>query len=162
VDADYFRMLFDYNYWAHHRIWDCVMQVSDEQFTRDTGYSWRSIQGQVVHTMSAEWVWFSRIQGTSPTSMLRNEDYPNRAAVRTKWDEIETVVRSFLQTLQDAELEQVIEYKNTSGQIFTQKMYEILAHVANHSTDHRAQALAMLYQLGAPTVEQDMIAYLRD
>ncbi len=111
--------------------------------------------------MSAEWVWFSRIQGTSPTSMLKNEDYPDRAVVRATWDEIETEIRSIVQMLKDAQLEQIIEYKNTSGQVFAQKMSEILAHVVNHSTDHRAQTLAMLHQLGAPTVEQDMIGYLR-
>jgi uncharacterized damage-inducible protein DinB len=38
--------------------------------------------------------------------------------------------------------------------------WEILAHVVNHGTDHRAQILSLLFQLGAPTVEQDLILYL--
>jgi uncharacterized damage-inducible protein DinB len=32
--------------------------------------------------------------------------------------------------------------------------------VINHSTDHRAQTLAMLHHLGAPTIGQDFLAYL--
>jgi uncharacterized damage-inducible protein DinB len=35
-------------------------------------------------------------------------------------------------------------------------------HVINHGTDHRAQILAMLNQLGGETVEQDLIFYLRE
>jgi uncharacterized damage-inducible protein DinB len=32
--------------------------------------------------------------------------------------------------------------------------------VINHSTDHRAQMLAGLHRLGAPTVGQDLLDYL--
>jgi uncharacterized damage-inducible protein DinB len=31
--------------------------------------------------------------------------------------------------------------------------------MVNHGTDHRAQILRLLYDLGAPTFEQDMIIY---
>jgi uncharacterized damage-inducible protein DinB len=138
------------------------MHLTDEQFTRDIGYSWRSIHGQVVHTMNAEWLWFSRIQAASPTSLFNNEDYPTREAVRAKWDAIEADVRAYLATLEDSHLTQIIQYQTTSGQPFAQPLWEILAHLANHGTDHRAQILAMLYQLGAPTLGQDMIGYFRD
>jgi len=136
------------------------MQLTDEQFTRDIGYSWRSIHGQVVHTMSAEWIWLSRLDGMSPTSLFKNEDYPDRTAVRARWDEIEAEVRAFMDNLQDSQLGETIHYQNTSGQPYGKKGFEILAHLANHGTDHRAQILAMLYQLDAPTVGQDMIGYL--
>lgn len=32
--------------------------------------------------------------------------------------------------------------------------------MANHGTDHRAQILRTLYDLGAPTFSQDLIMYL--
>jgi uncharacterized damage-inducible protein DinB len=35
-----------------------------------------------------------------------------------------------------------------------------VAHVVNHGTDHRAQVLRILYELGAPTFEQDIMEYL--
>ena len=37
---------------------------------------------------------------------------------------------------------------------------EVLIHVVNHGTDHRAQILARLHELGAPTLEQDLMLYL--
>jgi uncharacterized damage-inducible protein DinB len=36
-------------------------------------------------------------------------------------------------------------------------VWQILAHMVNHGTDHRAQVLAVLYSLGAPTIEQDLM-----
>jgi uncharacterized damage-inducible protein DinB len=156
VNADYFRTLYNYNYWAHRHVWDdCIVHLTDEQFTRDIGYSWRSIHGQVVHTMSAEWIWLSRLEGISPTSMFKNEDYPDRSVVRAKWDEIETQVRAYMDRLLDTQLDEIVHYQNTSGQSYSKKRFEILAHLANHGTDHRAQILAMLYQLDAPTIGQD-------
>jgi len=41
-------------------------------------------------------------------------------------------------------------------------MWQLLTHVANHGTDHRAQTFAMLHQMGAPTLEQDIILFFRD
>jgi len=38
---------------------------------------------------------------------------------------------------------------------------ETLLHVVNHGTDHRAQILAMLHGMGAPTVAQDLLFYMR-
>ena len=36
----------------------------------------------------------------------------------------------------------------------------MLLHLVNHGTDHRAQMLAMLNSLGAPTFAQDYLHYL--
>ena len=38
--------------------------------------------------------------------------------------------------------------------------WQALLQVANHSTDHRAQVLAGLKALGAPTFEQDYLNYI--
>jgi uncharacterized damage-inducible protein DinB len=39
MNAEYFRMLFAYNYATHDKVWDCATHLTDEQFTRDLGYS---------------------------------------------------------------------------------------------------------------------------
>jgi uncharacterized damage-inducible protein DinB len=38
--------------------------------------------------------------------------------------------------------------------------WQVFAHVANHGTDHRAQILRLLHDLGAPTFSQDFMIYL--
>ncbi|HBY98528.1 MAG TPA: hypothetical protein DEP84_32055 [Chloroflexi bacterium] len=39
-------------------------------------------------------------------------------------------------------------------------LWQVLLHVANHSTDHRAQLLQLLNDLGAKTPSQDYIFYV--
>ncbi len=156
------RIMYDYTYWAHRLVWDkSILALTDEQFTRPLDYSMGSIHHQVVHTLSAEWIWFSRMHGANPTAMLNPADYPTRADVRAKWDEVESMVRGYLATLTEDALMQPLVYKSTTGKPDTQPVGILLMHVANHGTDHRAQMLAMLHGLGAPTVEQDLIYYLR-
>lgn len=163
VSADLIRTMYDYNRWAHRLVWQSVMSLTDAQFIQPIDYSWGSIKGQIVHTMSAEWMWFTRLNGTSPESMFNPDDFPTREAIRARWDEIERdVVHAYVNTLDDTKLTSMFTYTTTSGMSHTQSVGEILLHIVNHGTDHRAQTLAMLHQIGAATVEQDFVFYLRE
>ena len=37
--------------------------------------------------------------------------------------------------------------------------WQVLVHLVNHGTDHRAQMLRILHDLGAPTFDQDFVLY---
>jgi uncharacterized damage-inducible protein DinB len=41
-------------------------------------------------------------------------------------------------------------------------VWQVLLHVVNHGTDHRAQVLRILHDFGAPTTAQDYIFYVYD
>jgi uncharacterized damage-inducible protein DinB len=156
------KRLYDYTYWAHHRVWQhAILPLSDEQYHRPLAYSIGSIHQQVVHTMSAEWMWFSRMRGETPRAMLDPADFPDRPAVRARWDEVEAMVRAYLEALSEADLDRRFEYRTTGGTPDSQPLGEVLLHVVNHGTDHRAQMLAQIHAMGGPTIEQDLIFYLR-
>jgi uncharacterized damage-inducible protein DinB len=160
---DSIRMLYDYNHWANGLIWESsILTLTDEQFYQPFDYSVGGIHHQIIHIISAEWVWFSRLNGSSPNTMLNPADYPTREAIRTKWDEVETLGRNTLNHYTEATLESDLVYRTTSSQEQRQNIGELLLHLMNHGTDHRAQVLYMLYQLGAPTVAQDILYYLRE
>ena len=162
MNLEFVQMMFDYNYWAHRLVWGCVMSIDNAKFTEPIDYSWGSVHAQVVHTMSAEWIWLNRLRGDSPGAMFDLADYPDRAAVRGKWDQIEADFRSYLSGLTPEALGGAFTYTTTSGRRYTQPIAPVLMHVVNHGTDHRAQILAMLSQIGGDTVEQDMVFYLRE
>lgn len=150
-----------YNYWAHHRIWHYVMQLSDEQFTQPLDYSVGAIRNQVVHTMWSEETWLSRIVN-QPLPTYTADDYPTRDHIRTKWDAIEAQMRQMITSLSDDDLLVPITYHNAKGEEYTQTALQILLHVVNHGTDHRAQMLAMMHALGVQTIAQDLIYYFRE
>lgn len=157
----YLQKLIDYNYWAHQRVWDCVLTLSEEQFTQTSDYSLGAVKSQMVHIMWAEEIWLNRIVGSNAPLTYQVQDFPNAASIQTHWAEVERRMREFVAKTNEDTLRQTMRYQNATGPQFQQSVFEILLHVVNHGTDHRAQILALLHQLGAQTVAQDMIAYLR-
>lgn len=161
MKAETIRRLFQYRAWAHARLWESVMPLTDEEFTRDLGYSWGTIQRQLVHIMSAEWVWITRLNGETPTSPLDFDEYPTRETLREKWDEVAAQVWAYIDALEDDDLDRPLSYTTVRGQQYTNRVVDILLHVVNHGTDHRAQVFAMIGMLGGQTPNQDLIYYLR-
>src|SRR5262245_56381620 len=48
VNADEARELYDYSQWAYRQVWTCIEGLSDEQFTRETDYSYGSLRNHFV------------------------------------------------------------------------------------------------------------------
>lgn len=162
MNADLIRQLYDYNYWAHDRVWACCQSLDDDKFRQPLDYSIGSLHKQWVHVVSAEYIWFSRLNGNSPSSHLNPADYPNRDAIMEKWQQVRGMVRSYVSSLTDAKLTEPITYQNLEAVSFTQPIWTPLMQVFNHGTDHRAQILAMTHLLGGQTAEQDWILYFRE
>ena len=156
------RTVFEYGYWAFEKVWDCVMQLTDKQFVGELGYSRGSIRHQVVHIMSATQRWIIRLKQEPMQPHLAFEDFPTRAATKTKWDELRAEALAYINSLSEADLDAVVHWELPArGLAAENPRWEILLHVANHATDHRAQILAMLNQhFSIETPEQDMLFYL--
>jgi uncharacterized damage-inducible protein DinB len=156
------RTLLDYHYWARDRMFEALEPLAPEQVDRDMGSSFKSIRDTVTHLYAAEWAWYSRWQGTSPDKLLPADMFPDLAAVRLAWTDLEAKIRAYLEQLGEANVTQVIEYKLLSGQPGASPFWQMLQHVVNHASYHRGQVTTMLRQLGAqPAKSLDMIAFYR-
>lgn len=162
MNVEHYKILFDYNYWAMHQMWACVVELTEEQFTQAVPYSHGSVHHQVVHTVGAEWVWIERLNKRSPEGFPTVEELPTRDVIRLKWDETETAVRAYLDNLRDSQLDRIISYTRTVGEVERNARWEILSHMINHGTDHRAQIMATIAQVGGRTIEHDLLFYFRD
>ncbi|HHY58136.1 MAG TPA: DUF664 domain-containing protein [Chloroflexi bacterium] len=157
------KTLYDYNYWANHRILRAAEGLTAEQFVAPRDLSWGSIRDVLVHTMGAEWVWRMRCQEhRSPSALLDPHEFPTLQALQTRWTEEETAMRSYLDSLQEAELSQPLAYVSTAGRPFSSTLWHILVHVVNHGTQHRAEVAHMLTQLGHSPGDMDMILFARE
>jgi uncharacterized damage-inducible protein DinB len=162
MDIAIIRTLYDYTYWANRKLWDCVEALTEEQFIRAADHSIGSVKDQVVHMMSAEYIWFSRLRGVSPDSMLTPEHFPDRAAIRARWDRVESDVRAYLAALTDDSARDVLRYQRTDGTPLETPVWVILYQVVNHATDHRAQIMALIHSMGGPTFAQDFMFFMRE
>lgn len=156
------RTLLDYHYWARDRMLAALMPLTPEQFTKELGSSFTSIQDTLGHVYSAEWAWHQRWNGVSPTSQLPRETFPDVAAVRDLWARTESDVRGFLEALGETGIERSFEYKTLGGEPGSSIFWHMLQHVVNHASYHRGQLTTMVRQLGHKAPESmDLIRFYR-
>lgn len=158
----YVQLIWEYNYWAHHKLWDTLMSISQDDFLREVDYGIGSLHKQIVHTMWAEALWLRRINGQDRINWTTG-DFPTREAVIEQWKLVERDYQSYLANVNQEEFaREIVVYSQAYEQNYTHSIAEILIHVVNHGTDHRAQILRLIGDYGGDTFEQDMIYYFRD
>jgi uncharacterized damage-inducible protein DinB len=157
------RNLLDYHYWARDRVLDAIDPLAPELHTRAVESSFRSVRDTTVHIYSAEWIWYSRWQGSSPAAQLDPTMFPDQQSVRRAWRQLEQEVRGFFARLDERGLERIIEFKMLNGQPSAAALGPMLQHVVNHASYHRGQLTTLLRQLGAaPPRSMDLITFYRE
>lgn len=157
------RALLDYHYWARDRVLDAVGQLDHAAFTAPRESSFSSIRDTLAHTYFAEWAWYSRWQGRSPSAFPALDQFADVDALSAAWREIERQVRAFIEPMSDADLTRVIEYRLLSGAEAASPLWQMVQHVVNHASYHRGQVTTMLRQAGAaPARSMDLIAFYRE
>ncbi len=156
-------ILYDYNYWASSRILRAMLQVTPEDFAAANTSSYGSLRGTLTHILFAEMIWRRRLQGEQmPTGFPQETDFPTPQSLYDAFQAEEALMRAYLAGLSDGSLQAITHYKNTKGAPFQNTTWHILSHMLNHGTQHRAEAAAMLTDLGHSPGDVDMILYLRE
>ena len=68
---------------------------------------------------------------------------------------------NFIHEHDEVSFHQAITYVRR-GQVYTEPLIEILAHVFNHQTHHRGQMHSMIFELTATSLELDLIFFQRE
>jgi len=160
MDANAFRHFYDYHFTENRNLWDAyIPSLTIEQFTQDFGYSHGSVRNQIVHLISVDDTWFSGLRGAEIPEPLNPADFNDRKIIRTYWNQVEQEMHDYLSTLRD---DMLFEKPFKEGEDKDLILWQVLLHVVNHGTDHRAQVLRLLTDLGIRTVSQDYIFYVYD
>ena len=157
MNAEAFRHFYDYHLAQNRKIWDSyVTQISEEQFTQHADYSRGSIQDQILHLISCDTAWFCGLRGVEIPEDLNPANFNDRESIRAHWDQVEQDMRNYLAELRD----DMLFDKPLEGEDKDLILWQVLLHVVNHGTDHRAQILRALNDLGVNTTYQDYIFYV--
>lgn len=153
--ADIFRTLMEYDQALTQRVWESIQHLTEEQFIQDNTYSRGSIRDQMVHIAAAQKRWLLGLRSDREVRQNRIEpgDYPTVESAKTLWKSVSGELVQYVSALDDKSLE-------STPPGMRGPVWQVLAHLVNHSTDHRAQILQALHELGAPTFDQDLIYYL--
>lgn len=148
---NYFLKLFDYDQFENQVILELIFEANQPEL---------SVQ-LMAHLLAAQQVWLNRCKGSPATSYSIWPDWQADTFEKILNDNNYTW-KEFLKELNPEDFEKIISYKNSKGDSFENKLSDILAHVINHGTHHRAQ---IGQQLKAAGIEKlpftDYIVYLR-
>lgn len=149
------RTLIDYNDDLNRKLWKSIFELTEDQFTTEMSHSHGSVRNQMIHMTGVDGRWLRGLKGSSKSLAFRPEpeNYTTRQEVFDLWDPIAKDLVSFVHSLKKSDLK-----RNPPG--MPGPTWQVIFHLANHSTDHRAQVLRLLHDFGAPTFDQDLILHL--
>ncbi len=162
MNVDDIRLLYDFNAWANHRTIEACAALAPEQFTRDLASSFPSVRDTLAHIYGAQWIWLERWHVRTPVAFPSAADFPDLDTVRRRFIEIDRNLVDFAASLNADDLHRVIQFKTMAGVANAQPLWQLLQHVANHSTYHRGQITTLLRQLGAKATSTDLMIFYRE
>jgi uncharacterized damage-inducible protein DinB len=159
MNADAFRQFYAYHFAENRKIWDSfITSLTPEQFTQPISYAHGSVQRQIIHLINVDNAWFSDLRGLEGADDL-DAAVTDRETIRRYWDQVEQNMRDYLASVHDTML---FEKPFVDGEDKDLILWQVLLHVVNHGTDHRAQLLRCLSDFGLKTTAQDYIFYVYD
>jgi uncharacterized damage-inducible protein DinB len=146
----YFIQLLNYDHYANLQVLDLIIKCDQPA---------KPVQ-LIAHLLAAQQVWLTRCTGRPAAGGALWPDWPAGT--------FEQIINdnhlgwlNFLEKLDNGDFEQLVSYKDSKGNAFENKLCDILAHLINHGTHHRAQAGQHLKLSGADLPTTDYIFYLR-
>lgn len=145
--TSFFRELFEYN---HH----CNQQLS-QLITNNYRLELVMASTLFSHILNAHHIWNHRIKGVSPQTGVWDV-HPANSFIAMDDDNTKTS----LDILQQPDLNLVINYV-ARGSAYQNTIRDILFHIINHSTYHRAQIATEFRRIGLEPLPTDYIIYKR-
>jgi uncharacterized damage-inducible protein DinB len=153
MQVDEVRWLFAYDRWATRRVLDVVDGLDPAVWTRSNAVGDRCLGDILVHHLGASQRWRHSFQQTGEEPEPELEPLPTTDELRKRWDAEWAVVDAWLPTVTEG----FIAYVHEGVPV-----WQMLVHVVNHGTQHRAEAAALLTGEGRSPGELDMINYAEE
>lgn len=160
--ADNLSRYVHYNIWANKAIADFLADKANNLLDKEIISSFPSIRKTIFHIADGQYVWFSRLNGTSPTdwpskNMKPEDAIPAMMNTSTQFGEL-------CRGKPDSFWSEVVTFKAMDGTEYKETTANIIMHLMNHGTFHRGQLMTMFRQVGfeGKMPRTDFIAYLRE
>jgi uncharacterized damage-inducible protein DinB len=155
---EHIRAAYRYNKWANDRILDAASRVNDEDLVRKRLSSKGSIAADLKHIVSTQQNWFSVLVGEDRPADWNPARTDVIATLRNHYDASHERIRVYSARLTDDDLERVIRVSR-GGKDYDFIPWQILFHLANHGTQHRAEVGIALLSLDASPGDLDAVYF---
>lgn len=158
MKIDDIRYLFAYDRWATAKILDRIEGIGEATWSATGVFDERGLGGILVHQLGATQRWRHGLAEDGEMPRPEKEPLPSPAGLRAAWAAEWPAIEAWLAGLDDAWLAREGTDDEEQGVAF----WQMLAHVVNHGTQHRAEAAALLTQSGRSPGDLDMIFFAEE
>ena len=150
--------LTHYNLWANQTITSYVLKAGETVADVEQAGSFTTVRKTLLHIWDAQFIWLSRLQGTSLT------EFPSKSFNGNLSEACDGLLKSsqqfidYVESLND-NYDTVFAYHTLDGKKFENAVSDIIIHAVNHSTYHRGQLINLLR--GAGFTEVGSTDYMR-
>ena len=152
-------LIYEYYYWANHRILTQTGLVTHAQFIASASFPFGGLRGTLVHIVEAENTWLSRLKGLGDGPEFLPEEFPTVRHLEERMQAEEKAMRAFLAGLSDDDMNIQVRYIVDDGPR-DRILWRCLYHLANHGTQHRSEAASLLTDFGYSPGNLDFNAFL--
>jgi uncharacterized damage-inducible protein DinB len=156
VDPEQLRRLIAYNQWADERVLAAIegMTVEDLERSRDAYFG--SIADNLWHTLGTQHRWLARWEGRPLPPLER----PAIASWSAAYAASHAGLRQFVAPLTMADLQRPVKYTLRIGFSGEQPLGQLVVHLVNHGTHHRAETGFLLDRIGRSPGDLDYVLFL--
>jgi uncharacterized damage-inducible protein DinB len=147
--------LFQHNLWANTNLFEQCAQLSEEQLNSKVIGTYGSIFDTLEHIANAERSYWHRLKTGQPFRKPEGAPKPTITELQASIQLSGAGLVEIAPTIQPQDGVEV----NWEGTPRTVPSAVVLTQVINHATEHRAQIMVMLTQLGIQPPELDSWAY---
>lgn len=144
------QKLCSYNNWANALVYEAMMK--NQEKLPETAV------GIFCHIVNAQSIWLSRINGRIPGRGVW--ELSELTACGEFLEESAAGLTAYVERADLLNME-VIRYQNSMGDVYENGNLDILMHVFNHGTYHRAQIATIFRQAGIKPLNTDYIQFVR-
>ncbi|WP_338780414.1 DinB family protein [Metabacillus sp. FJAT-52054] len=156
--------LYEYNVWAHQRIFDHLKTLPQEIFHKETKSTFPSVSATMTHIYVTEYLWLHALEGKEMATAMEAAAKLREKLGELSVDEIEQefhALNAQFQTFFEStpDLEKKIILNNPYAGVRETSLAEIVFHIVNHSTYHRGNISAMLHQMDESSLMTDYVYF---
>jgi len=151
-----------YNDYANALVLDTAAKMTEEELTRNSSPSHRSVKALLLHIALCEYGFILRCNSTPLESINKDFEAFSLAEIRNLYARVTALRKDYLDSADDIALNEIVPIK-IAGQPLNLARWQMLSQSLIHSVHHRGELSIVMTGLGYPLPTLDpLLQYIRE
>ena len=159
MDIKTCKLLAQYNQMANHKMDSLIRNLSNAQWNQEFAGYFKTIKQLCSHIYIADYSWLQRFGQFRDFQFIKDplfdqnltyssKPFDDIADYIFKREELDKKLIMFMDEITESDLEKIISFTNTKGEMVNKNVGGSILHIFNHHTHHRGMISIYLDMMG--------------